>query len=67
MSPVYRDIEMKNEFFYEHHKEMYPSVVDESLDISHSVVHDSVAADGNNNGAQDLGEVLQAQEDAAMA
>ena len=30
MSPVYRDIEMKHEYFNEHHREMYPSVIDES-------------------------------------
>ena len=69
MSPVYRDIEMKNDFFYEHHKEMYPSVIDESMQsMSHSVVHnDSVAEDVNNNGGANLGEVLQEQEDAALA
>ena len=67
MSPVYRDIEMKNDFFYEHHKEMFPSVVDDSVSMSHSVVHDSVAEDGNNNGGPNLGGVQQEQEDAALA
>ena len=68
MSPVYHDIEQKSEFCFEHHKEMFPSVADESCQsMSQSVVHsDSVAEDDNNNGAN-LGAVLQAQEDAAMA
>ena len=58
MSPVYHDIEMKNDFFYEHHKEMFPSVVDESMSMSHSVVHDSVAEVADDNGGPNLGEVL---------
>ena len=37
MSPVYKDIEMKDDFFYEHHKEMYPSQLSESV-VSQSVV-----------------------------
>ena len=62
MSPLYRDIEMKNDFFYEHHKEMYPSVADESIhSMSHSVVHsESVVNDDNHDeNAEDLGNVLQ--------
>ena len=68
MSPVYKDIEMKNDFFYEHYKEAFPSQPSESIaSMSHSVVHDSIAEDGNNNGAADLGGVLQSQQEAAMA
>ena len=31
MSPMYKDIEMKNDFFYEHHKELFPSQPSESI------------------------------------
>ena len=48
MSPMYKDIEMKNDFFYEHHKELFPSQPSESIaSMSHSVVHDSIAEEPN--------------------
>ena len=56
MSPVYRDIERHEDFYNEHHKEMFPSYLSESF-ASQSLVNESIAEEPDNNEAN-LGEVL---------
>lgn len=39
MSPVYREIENGVDLRHDHHREMFPSVIDDSLSINSSIIH----------------------------